>query len=158
LRIPPVKIFSRGKLNRDAMALLLANVRTPAEREGDLAAQVAACRTGARRLAAIAKKYGEAEMGRYARHLLEYSEKMMRATLRDVRAGTYIAEDFLDDDGVSDTPLRIRVSVRIRRGRAAVDFTGSSPQCKGNVNAVEAISVSAVYYAFRCLLSEDVPA
>src|SRR5262249_37789306 len=59
LRIPPVKIFSRGKLNRDAMALLLANVRTPAEREGDLAAQVAACRTGALRLAAIAKKYGE---------------------------------------------------------------------------------------------------
>ena len=158
LRIPPVRIFSRGELNRDAMALLLANVRTPAEREGDLAAQIAACRTGARRLLAITRKYGEVEVQRYGQHLLNYSDQMMRATLRDLRAGTYTAEDFLDDDGVSPEPLGIRVSVRLRRGRATVDFTGSSRQCAGNVNAVEAISVSAVYYAFRCLLSEDVPA
>jgi N-methylhydantoinase B len=158
VRIPPIKIFSRGELNQDAMSLLLANVRTPTEREGDLAAQIAACRTGARRLTAIAKKYGEAEVHSYGQHLLDYSEQMMRATLRDLRAGTYAAEDFLDDDGVGPEPLRIRVSVQIRRDRAIVDFTGSSPQCAGSVNAVEAISVSAVYYAFRCLLFEDVPA
>ncbi len=102
------------------------------------------------------------EVSRYARHLLDYSADMMRSALRELRAGTYTAEDFLDDDGVNHQPLRIRVRIRIggtrSGGRAVVDFTGSSPQCAGNVNAVEAIAISAVYYVFRCLLSEDVPA
>ena len=158
LRIPPVKIFRRGELSRDVMAILLANVRTPTEREGDLAAQIAACRIGERRLTEIVGKYGEAEVHRYAQHLLDYSAAMMRAALQELRPGEYAAEDFLDDDGVSDEPLRIRVRVRIGKGRAEVDFTGSAPQCAGNVNAVEAIAVSAVYYVFRCLLAEDVPA
>jgi N-methylhydantoinase B len=158
LRIPPVKIFRRGELSKDVMSLLLANVRTPDEREGDLAAQIAACRTGERRLLEIVQKYGEREVSAYGQHLLDYSSAMMRAALRELRAGTYTAEDFLDDDGVSDEPLRIRVRVRIAGPSAEVDFTGSCPQCAGNVNAVEAIAISAVYYVFRCLLSEDVPA
>jgi N-methylhydantoinase B len=168
IRIPPVKIFRRGELNADVMALLLANVRTPAEREGDLAAQIAACRTGERRVAEIVAKYGAAEAAAYGRHLLDYSAEMMRAALREMPTGVYSAEDFLDGDGISssagiatglgDTPLRIRARIEIGRGRAKVDFTGSSPQCAGNVNAVEAIAVSAVYYVFRCLQSEDVPA
>jgi N-methylhydantoinase B len=158
LRIPPVKIFRRGELSQDVMALLLANVRTPTEREGDLAAQIAACRTGEWRLTEIVAKYGEGEVRRYGQHLLDYSEAMMRAALKELRAGTYTAEDFLDGDGVTDEPLRIRVKIRIGTGRAEVDYTGSSPQCAGNVNAVEAIAVSAVYYVFRCLLAEDVPA
>src|ERR1700738_646198 len=158
LRIPPVKIFRRGEINQDVMALLLANVRTPEEREGDLAAQIAACRTGERRLRDIVEKYGEQEVSTYGQHLLDYSAAMMRTALRELRAGIYTAEDFLDDDGVSDEPLRIRVRIRVAGGQAQVDFTGSSPQCAGNVNAVEAIAISAVYYVFRCLLSEDVPA
>jgi N-methylhydantoinase B len=158
LRIPPVKIFRAGRLEKDVMTLLLANVRTPAEREGDLAAQIAACRTGERRLLGITGRYGEKEVTAYGRHLLDYSAAMMRASLRDMLAGTYTAEDFLDDDGVSDQPLRIKVRVRITGSHAEVDFSGSSPQCAGNVNAVEAIAISAVYYVFRCLLSEDVPA
>src|ERR1700744_2253121 len=78
--------------------------------------------------------------------------------------GVYAGEDFLDGDGIgigdgsSDAPLRIHARIEIGRGRAKVDFTGSSPQCAGNVNAVAAIAPSAVYYVFRCLLSEDVPA
>jgi N-methylhydantoinase B len=158
LRIPPLRIFRGGELMRDVLALLLANVRTPAEREGDLAAQVAACRTGERRLAEIVRKYGHTQVQRYAQHLLAYSEAMMRAALRDLRPGTYVAEDFLDDDGVTQDPLRIRVRLRIAQGKAEVDFSGSSPQCAGSVNAVEAIAISAVYYVFRCLLAEDVPA
>ena len=133
LRIPPVKIFRHDEL----MALVLANVRTPNEREGDLAAQIAACRTGERRLSEIVQKYGEREVGAYGRHLLHYSAAMMRAALRDLRPGTYAAEDFLDDDGVSDAPLKIRVRIRISAARSArsgghaeVDFTGSSPQRK----------------------------
>jgi N-methylhydantoinase B len=158
VRIPPVKIFRRGQPVHDVMALLLANVRTPVERKGDLAAQIAACRIGERRLAEVVAKYGEGLVRRYGQHLLGYSEAMMSAALKELKPGTYSAEDFMDDDGVSNDPLRIRVAVRISNGRAEVDFTGSSSQCAGNVNAVEAIAISAVYYVFRCLLSEDVPA
>jgi N-methylhydantoinase B len=158
VRIPPIKIFRRGQPVHDVMALLLANVRTPVEREGDLAAQIAACRTGERRLTEVVAKYGEGQVRRYGQHLLDYSEAMMREALKELRTGSYSAEDFMDNDGVSNEPLRIGVTVRVGKGRAEVDYTGSSPQCAGNVNAVEAIAISAVYYAFRCLLSEDVPA
>ena len=158
LRIPPVKIFRNGKLDSDVLHLLLANVRTPSEREGDLAAQVASCRLGARRLAEIIKKYGIRETELYAGYLLDYSEKTMRAELRGLGPGRYQAEDFLDGDSVGSGPVRIRVSLRIAGGSASVDFTGSAPQCAGNVNAVEAIAISATYYVFRSLLREDVPA
>jgi N-methylhydantoinase B len=158
LRIPPVHLFRRGELNRDVMSLILANVRTPEEREGDLAAQIAACRTGHRRLLEVVQKYGERELHTYGNFLLEYSEKMMSSALRALRPGVYTAEDFLDGDGFKSGPLKIKVRIKINRGRAEVDFSGSAPQCAGNVNAVEAIAVSAVYYVFRCLLAEDVPA
>jgi N-methylhydantoinase B len=157
LRIPAVHLFRRGEMHRDVMAMILANVRTPAEREGDLAAQVAACRTGHVRLLDVIKKYGARESKAYGGFLLEYSEKMMKAALRAVRPGVYTAEDFLDGDGIGRGPLSIRVRIKINRDSAAVDFSGSAPQCAGNVNAVEAIAISAVYYVFRCLLAEDVP-
>ena len=140
------------------MSLILANVRTPEEREGDLAAQIAACRTGHRRLLKVVQKYGERELRTYGNFLLEYSESMMKSALRLLKPGMYEAEDFLDDDGFKSGPLKIKVRIKINRERAEVDFSGSAPQCVGNVNAVEAIAVSAVYYVFRCLLTEDVPA
>src|SRR5580692_6658735 len=89
VRIPPVKIFRRGEMNQDVMALLLANVRTPEEREGDLAAQIAACRTGQRRLLDVVQKYGAREVRSYGHHLLNYSAAMMRTALSELRAGTY---------------------------------------------------------------------
>jgi N-methylhydantoinase B len=158
LRIPPVKIMKNGRLARDAMAILLANVRTPREREGDLTAQIAACRTGERRLMALVEKYGSREVCSYGRHLLAYSARMMAATIAAIPDGVYHAEDFLDDDGVTDEPLRIAVAIRIRGKCAEVDFTGSAPQCRGSVNAVAAITESAVFYVFRCLLDDEVPA
>jgi N-methylhydantoinase B len=158
LRIPPVKIFRNGEVNGEVLSLLLANVRTPFEREGDLAAQVASCRLGERRLREVAGKYGLREVVLYANYLLDYSEKMLRAVLRSLRPGIYRAEDFLDGDGMGCQRLRIGVTLRIKSGSAVVDFTGSARQCAGNVNAVEAIAISAVYYVFRCLLREDVPA
>ena len=158
VRIPPVKLCRGGEIDRDVLALVLANVRTPEERQGDLTAQIAACRTGGRRLEEIVARYGLREVAAYAGHLLEYSDRMMRATLRSIPPGRYTAEDFLDDDGMTREPVRIRVSITVRGARARVDFTGSAPQCAGSVNAVEAITVSAVYYTFRCLLDEQVPA
>ncbi len=166
LRIPPVKLVRRGKTDADVLALLLNNVRTPREREGDLGAQLAAGHTGAERLREICVRYGLARVRRAARELLDYSEEMMRAFLAQVSPGTYRAEDFLDDDGVSEQPVRITAAIKFTRPRAGglqqkivtVDFTGSDSQVAGSVNAVAAITWSACFYVFRCLLAEDVPA
>jgi N-methylhydantoinase B len=97
-------------------------------------------------------------MKRAASDLLEYSEELMRAFLAQVPPGEYAAEDFLDDDGVSSQPVRLSVRIRIGSGSCVVDFTGSDPQVEGSINAVEAITWSAVFYVFRGLLAEDVPA
>jgi N-methylhydantoinase B len=158
LRIPPVKLMIGGSLNEDVMRLISANVRVPEEREGDLTAQLGAIATGRRRLEEIVARYGFAEADLYARHLIDYTAEMMRRVIRDLPNGTFEAEDFLDDDGYSDKPVRIRVSITIDGGHALVDFSGSSQQVRGPINAVEAITVSAVYYVFRCLISADVPA
>jgi N-methylhydantoinase B len=175
LRIPPVKLIRAGVTDQDLLAVLLNNVRTPEEREGDLGAQVAACHTGARRLAEVCSRYGVARAKHAAAELFKYSEELMRVFLRRVPAGEYRAEDFLDGDGISERPVKIAVTVVVHstevrkrstatRGRGGsrpmvtVDFTGSDPQVDGSVNAVAAITYSACFYVFRCLLAEDVPA
>jgi N-methylhydantoinase B len=165
-RIPPVRLMRAGVMDRDVLALLLNNVRTPEEREGDLGAQLAACHTGAERLEQVCARYGTHQIKRAARELLAYSEELMRAFLLGVPPGTYSAEDFLDNDGISDNPVKIAVTINLRDEKArlalkpivTVDFTGSDPQVEGSVNAVEAITYSACFYVFRCLLAEDVPA
>jgi N-methylhydantoinase B len=200
VRIPPVKLMRRGAMDADVLAMLLNNVRTPHEREGDLGAQIAACHTGGERLREICSRYGVERARRAAGDLLEYSEELMRAFLQRMPTGEYWAEDFLDGDGISDRPVKISVMIKVHprgekrrdapsassgppvatvgedagtnRGRGplrlslragprhmvTVDFTGSDPQVEGSVNAVAAITYSACFYVFRCLLAEDVPA
>jgi N-methylhydantoinase B len=158
LRIPPVRLMIAGRVNQDVMRLISANVRLPEEREGDLTAQLGAIRTGQTRLLEIVERYGFKEANLYALRLIDYTAQMMRRVIRELPDGIYEAEDFLDDDGYSDEPARIAVKIEIRGERATVDFTGSAPQVRGPVNAVEAISVSAVYYVFRCLIQTSVPA
>src|ERR1019366_4162408 len=126
--------------------------------------------------------YGIARVKKAAADLLVYSEEMMRAFLRTIPLGRYQAEDFLDDDGVEDKPVRIAVAIQVKASsnkkfpvetrlaaspsaankkplaQVTIDFTGSDPQVEGAVNAVEAITYSACFYVFRCLLREDVPA
>ena len=161
-RIPPVRLQRAGTIDRDVLGLLLSNVRTPEEREGDLGAQLAACHTGAERLREVCSRYGLKRTQRAAGELIEYSEELMRAFLKDVPQGEYSAEDFLDNDGITENPIRIVVTIKIggkaQSRCATVDFTGSDPQVEGSVNAVEAITYSACFYVFRCLLAEDVPA
>ena len=166
-RIPPVRIVRSGAIEADVLALLLSNVRTPEEREGDLGAQIAACHTGAERLREICARYGIDRVKRAAKELLEYSEELMRAFLLRVPPGQYRSEDFLDNDGITDKPVRIAVTLTFAtkqrsqgrpRCQVTVDFTGSDPQVEGSVNAVEAITYSACFYVFRCLLADDVPA
>src|SRR6202044_336580 len=147
LRIPPVKIMRAGKMQSDILALLLNNVRTPQEREGDLGAQIAACHTGMQRLEEICSCYGLERAKKAARLLLDYSEQMMLAFLNQVPSGTYEAEDFLDNDGISAKAVQIAVRLSFGRrssgrtwrrsgkgrrpvstGAVTVDFTGSDPQ------------------------------
>ncbi len=191
LRIPPVKLMRGGEMVDDILALVLNNVRTPDERKGDLGAQIAACQTGADRLLQVCASYGVARAQAAATNLLAYSEEMMSAFLRTIPAGSYQAEDFLDDDGVQNKLIRIAVNITIARigkirflktrslktrflktplaaspatdsgaraHQVTIDFTGTDPQVQGAINAVEAITYSACFYVFRCLLRDDVPA
>src|SRR5438105_12809252 len=100
VRIPPVLLVRAGEVQRDALALLLNNVRTPAEREGDLRAQLASCHTGAERLRELCRRYGLPRARNAAAELLDYSEQLMRAFLRRVPAGMYRADGLLGDDGL----------------------------------------------------------
>ena len=157
LIIPPVKLVKGGKMERGVLSLFLANVRTPEEREGDISAQLAACETGIRRLSEMRSRYGLAELSEFATALQDYSEALMRRCISRIPDGAYSFEDFMDDDGVGGEALPIRVTVTIAGDRAVVDFADTAPQAKGCVNAVLAITVSCVFYVFRCLAGEDMP-
>jgi N-methylhydantoinase B len=157
LIIPPIKLFTGGQINQDMLEFILANVRTPAERNGDLWAQVAANRRGENRLKDIAQMYGNELLFEAMIELIEYAEKMTRQMISRIPDGKYEFIDFLDDDGVIDDPVQIKVSMLIKGDQALIDFSGSSPQRTGSVNAVYAITLSAVYYVFRCLLDQEIP-
>jgi N-methylhydantoinase B len=160
IRIPPVKIMRRGVMDQEMLGFILNNVRTPQEREGDLTAQLGACRTGAARLEEMVIKYGRPRVIARMRELLDYSERLMRAELGRWPAGEFEEQDFLDDDGVAAQPVKIHVRLRLdpKRRRVVADFAGSDEQVAGSINAVYAITWSAVFYVFRCLLEEDAPA
>ncbi len=157
LIIPPVKLVSAGTLQGDVLLIFLANVRTPEEREGDISAQLAACEIGGRRLAEMNTRYGLDELKTYAAALQDYAETLMRKCIADIPDAAYTFEDFMDDDGTNEQAIPIRVAIKIEADNAVVDFTGTSPQVKGCVNAVFAITVSCVFYVFRCLAGENMP-
>jgi len=157
LRIPPILLARRGKFDRELLALILANVRTPVEREGDLMAQCMAIRRGEQRLLELVAKYGMAKLRGNMTALKDYSERMMRSAIRRLPPGQYRFEDALDNDGISDRPVKIAVTVTIQGDRARIDFTGSSGQVEGSVNANFAVAVAATTYVFRCLVREDIP-
>src|SRR5215467_7876430 len=141
VRIPPIKLISGGQMQHDVLRLLLNNVRTPEERQGDLNAQIAACHTGAVRLREIVDRYGLVRARRLMKELQDYSEQMMRAFLSQVPAGKYAAEDYLDEDGAGSGPVLIAVSVTVQPAKTGkplviVDFSGSSAQVAGSINAV----------------------
>jgi N-methylhydantoinase B len=160
LRIPPVKLVRGGVVDEGLMAMVLLNVRTPQEREGDLAAQIGACRVGEQRLLQLVERYGVERLRVLGEALLDYSDRLVRAELKTLPSGTYQAEDFLDDDGVSDERVRIAVNLTVYAdvGEMTVDFAGTSGQVQGSVNAVRAITLSACFYVLRCLLGEGAPA
>jgi N-methylhydantoinase B len=160
IRIPPVRIMRGGTIDSEMLSLILHNVRTPREREGDLAAQIGACQVGERRLHDVIQKYGADTVATLTQNLLDYSDRLMRAELSKMPAGVFEAEDFLDDDGVGPDALRIAVAIHFEpeSASAVIDLRGSCAQVAGSVNAVYAITYSACFYVLRCLLADDAPA
>jgi N-methylhydantoinase B len=156
LRIPPVFLRRAGKVVRDVEALVLANVRTPAERRGDLAAQLGAQTTGERRLVELARRAGAGELRAAALALLAATERRARAAYARLPRGTWRFADALDGDGVGSGPLRIAVALTLDGRSARLDFTGTAPQARGPVNAVRAVTNAASLYAVRCALAEDI--
>ena len=138
-------------LSGPVRGILLANVRHPGEVEGDLAAQEASCAIGDRGLRELVERHGYPEMKRYCDALRRYAQKLVEGAIARIPPQTFRFEDEMDGG------IPIRVSIRRRGRRVRVDFTGSAPQVDSNVNAVHAVTMSAVLYCFRCLIREDVP-
>jgi len=157
-RLPPVHLMHRGKLNDDVLDLFVANTRVAEERRGDLLAQIASLRVGADRLTELVRREGRTRMREAMIALQDYSERLMQAEIARLPDGEYSAEDVLDDDGLEATDIKIAVRVRLRRGRALIDFSGTSPQVPGGINANFAVTLAAVCYVFKALAEHPVPA
>jgi N-methylhydantoinase B len=157
LVIPPVRLVRAGVLNDEVLALLLANVRTPAERRGDLGAQLAACAAGAGGWRALATRLGPTMLDAACDALLDYAERRVRARLASMEGHTGRATDRLEGDGVTDDDIPIQVALEVRDGTLRLDFTGSAPQVAGNVNCPAAVTRAAAVFALRTLLDDDVP-
>ena len=151
--VPPVKLCSRGELVEDVMAFFLANVRTPRERRGDLTAQRAATEKGVARLIDLARRYDRTTLRHASDALLARSAKAMRGVVADIPDGTWTFEDRLDGAGTA----QFHVTVTVKGDRLKIDFTGTSPQIAGSMNAHRAITLSSVFYCVRCLADESVP-
>jgi N-methylhydantoinase B len=157
LRIPPIQFYENGAVDETALEMILANVRTPDERRGDLRAQEAANRTGRRRFGELVGKYGTEYLRSALEEIKEYSERRMRAEIDALPDGSYRFEDVLDDDGQGNTDLPIVAEVTIDGDSVSVDFDGTAAQTEGPVNAVFAVTASATYYAVRCVTDPDIP-
>jgi N-methylhydantoinase B len=158
LIIPPTRWATARGIRHDVERLLLANVRTPDMRRGDLAAQLAACERGGVRYRELIGRYGREYVELAARDLLDYAERRTRTALSDrVRPGRYAARDFLEGDGVVDADIPICVTVTVAGRSLAVDFTGTAPAAAGNVNCPLSVTRSAVFFVLRCLVDEDIP-
>jgi len=157
LRIAPIRLFSKDGPERPALEFVLSNLRGRDEREGDIFAQFAANDVAARRLHEIFAHYGAETISACFDRLHDESEEQMRAALRALPDGTWEGEDFLDDDGIEDRRIRVKVRVEKKGDEATFDFTGTDPQSQGPVNTTYYIACSGVYYAMKALVAPEAP-
>lgn len=155
--IPPIKLLRRGRINEDFMKIFLRNVRTPEEREGDFKAQVMANEVGVKRLRELVEKEGIEKVLFYSRELMKYSESIIRKRISKLPKGEYEFSDYMEDDGVSSKDIEIKLKLKIEEDKITFDFSESSPQTLGGINAVRAVTISAVYYCVISLFGSDIP-
>jgi len=158
VRIPPSKLIDAGEMDESLLNSFLQQVRNPKERLGDLKAQLAANEVGKTRFLSLVDKYGLYEIERQAKNIISYTRVHTEKLIESIPDGTYSYADYLDDDGFNDKPLKIEVSITVSGNWATIDFSNTDKQVEGCVNAPLAVTHSAVYYAFRCLLPSTVPA
>jgi len=157
LRLPLVKLYKAGREDREIVAIIANQIRVPDMTLGDIRAQVSSLMVGAERLGRMFRRYGEETMRRACAELLDYSERRMRLGIAKLPEGTYEGEDFLDDDGIVDRPIRVSVKITIRGGEAVIDLTGSDPQAEGNINSTMANTHAAAYYVMIAVVDPGVP-
>ena len=158
LQIPTVKVIDAGEEQEGVLEILRANIRLPQDSMGDLRAAMAACSVGEARLHGLLERYGRDAVLAAMAGLLDYGEAMIAAELKKLPHGTFEAEDWIDDDGLSDDPLRVCVRIDISEDRFRVDFSGSAPQALGPINNSRTGLVSAVRTIFKALTNPQIPA
>jgi len=156
LRFPPVKIYEKGQLNQALLTVLLANVRIPEERYGDLQAQIGALRVGEQRLNDLLDKYGDDTVAFYVAEMTRRSEQHMRSYIQEIPDGIYSATEWMDNDGIDDDPVKIALDVTVKGDTITFDFSQSNPPVRGPVNAGTSVPKSGVY-TFIMHTFPDVP-
>jgi N-methylhydantoinase B len=157
LRLPVVRLFRKGRLQQDLFDLILLNVRVPQERRGDYFAQIAACRLGERRLGEVIATHGRDTIAQAVDEIVERTAKRMRKAIAGIPDGSYAFEDVMDDDGVSERDIPIRLRIDVKGERIRFDFTGTARQVPGNINVTLNATQASVCYALKALLDPEVP-
>ena len=157
IRFPSVKLYQRGEPNQAVFDIFAANVRVPEMVIGDLKATLAACFYGEREFLKLVQRVGLAKLEVQLRALLDYTERLTRAEISALPQGTYQFEDWVDDDGLSSEPIRLCLELTMRDGEITADFTGSSPQVRGALNATESFTRACTYVALRSVFESDIP-
>jgi N-methylhydantoinase B len=158
LRIPPLKLFDGGQRNEALWALIEKNVRVPVLVQGDLRAQLSACYTGETGFLELVRRHGASRSKAFLNEVIDYTERLTRAAVRELPDGSYDFEDWLDDDGIDlGAPIRLKVTFHKRGGELLADWTGSAPQVKGALNCTLSFTEAAVYTAVKCILPGDIP-
>ena len=155
--IPPVLLYNQGKINEDIVAILKSNSRLPSSLYGDLNGQVSALNLGTQRLTDLLKEYGKEKIVSALADLKRSAAKLMKSYIRDLPNGTYSAEDWLDNDGISDKPLRISLDIVITDDQMTLDFSKTSAACDGPVNISRSTCIASCYVALKHIFRE-VPA
>lgn len=157
LLLPIVKLYEAGVPNQGLCDVIQANVRIPKETLGDIRAQIAACRTGQRGWAEICERYGTNEVEAHVAGLWAYTERRVRHEIAHMKAGSYVAEGYMDPDFYGSAPVRLRVAVTVESDSIHADFAGTDGQVRGSLNCPLASTVSSVWYAVRCLIDPGIP-
>jgi N-methylhydantoinase B len=152
VRIPPIKIYERGQPNQAALALIFANMRGPEEREGDFRAMLGTCRKAAERVEALVARYGRATLAACVGELLDRAEQRMRRRIRELPAGEYRYEAYLEGGRERLEPLRVQATVRIAGDEVVVDLGGTSPQTAGPTNVGPAMAPTGAFTILKAFL------
>lgn len=157
LRLPPLKMYSQGKVNEDVLKIMLNNTRTPHFVKGDMQAHLGCLKAAEQEMIRACERYGARTVTQAMKSIQAYTERMIRAAIKTIPDGTYVAEDYADTDGVTDDPVKIKVTLTVNDTDIELDFEGTDPQVAGAINSPAANTISSALYSLQFFLSPDAP-